>query len=79
MASNIPLICSDIPTFSEIYGDASLYFDPVSAKDIAEKIKKLLTNTKTRSDLVKNGREQVKKYSWQKMAQQTLQIYESCV
>ncbi len=77
MAAQIPVICSDIPTFKEIYSDAALYFDPVSAKDIAEKIKKVLNDHKTRSDLVEKGQKQVKKYSWSKMAQETLKIYES--
>lgn len=77
MASNIPVICSDIPTFREIYGDAATYFDPKDPKNIAEKIKKVLTDPKTKSDLVNKGREQARKYSWHKMAKQTLNIYES--
>ena len=77
MASNIPVICSDIPTFKEVYGSAALYFDPTSPSDIARKIIEVLENSKTRSDLVEKGKKQVKKYSWLKMAQETLKIYES--
>lgn len=77
MASNMPVICSNIPILKEVYGDAALYFDPKDSQDIAEKIKKVLENEKTRSDLVANGRQQVKKYSWQKMAKETLKVYKS--
>ena len=77
MASGLPVVCSNIAVLKEIYGDAAIYFDPKDEKDIAKKINQILTQPKTRSDLVKQGIEQVKKYSWLKMAQQTLKIYES--
>ena len=77
MAANIPVICSDIPTFREIYSDAAVYFNPKDPNDIAKKIQKVLSDNKQKSDLVKKGREQVKKYSWLKMAKQTLEIYKS--
>ena len=77
MAANIPVICSNIPTLKEIYQDAALYFDPNDPKDIAVKINEVLTDKKTRTVLIEKGIEQVKKYSWQKMARQTLNVYES--
>ena len=77
MAANIPVVCSDIPTLQEIYQDAALYFDPGNSGDIADKIKKILEDQKTRTTLVKKGIKQVRKYSWQKMARETLDVYES--
>jgi len=76
MAAKIPVVCSNIPTLKEIYGSAALYFDPDSPSDIASKIDQVLKDEKTRPDLVKRGSEQVKKYSWLKMAQETLRVYE---
>lgn len=75
MASGLPVICSDIPTLKEIYGNAAFYFDPEDPADIANKIISVLIDDKTRTDLVKKGSEQVKKYSWRKMAQETLKVY----
>jgi len=77
MAAKIPVVCSNIPTLKEIYEDAAVYFDPKNANDIAMKIEKVLDDTKTRTDLVEKGKQLVKKYSWQKMARQTLNVYES--
>lgn len=77
MASGLPVVTSNIPVLKEVYGDAALYFDPKDPKDIAEKIHQVLTEEKTKSDLVEKGKVQVKKYSWLKMAKQTLQVYES--
>ncbi len=75
MASGLPVIASGIPTLKEIYGDAALYFNPQDAGDIAAKIVKLRTSPKLKADLVKKGKAQVNKYSWLKMARQTLSVY----
>jgi len=77
MAANIPVVCSNIPTLKEVYGDAALYFDPNNPKDIASKIKKVFADSKTRSLLVERGEKLVRRYSWQKMARETLDVYES--
>lgn len=79
MAVGLPVVASDIPVLKEVYGDAALYFNPHEAQDIAAKIAKVLTDKKTKLDLVLKGKEQVKKYSWQKMARQTLKVYEEVV
>lgn len=76
MASHIPVVSSNIPVLKEVYGEAALYFDPTKPEDIASKIKTILTNSQVRSDLVLKGENQVKKYSWQKMAEETLRVYE---
>lgn len=77
MAASLPVIAANIPTLREIYGNAALYFDPHDPKDIATKINKIILDSQTRSLLVRNGKTQVKKYSWQKMATETLNVYES--
>ena len=79
MAANIPVVCSNIPTLREIYQDAVSYFDPNDPKDIAIKINEVLTDKKTRTVLVEKGEKLVRKYSWQKMAKQTLDVYKSAL
>ena len=79
MAVGLPVVASDIPVLKEVYGDAALYFNPHEAQDIAAKIAKVITSRKTKLDLILEGREQVKKYSWQKMVRQTLKVYEEVV
>lgn len=76
MASHMPVISAQIPTLKEICGEAAIYFDPYDSTDIASKINKVLKSRKTREDLIKKGNIQVKKYSWQKMAKETLSVYE---
>lgn len=75
MSVGLPVVCSDIPVLREIYDEAALYFDPKDPEDMAKKIRSLLSDWKTRKDLISKGLRQVKKYSWQKMAEKTLDTY----
>lgn len=77
MAAGTPVVCSDIPVLHEVYGDAALYFDPKDTNDIANKIRQILKDNMTRSVLVKAGEKRVKQFSWQKMAEETLRVYNS--
>ncbi len=79
MSQGVPVIVSDIPVFREIYQDAAVFFDPLNPNDIAQKIKLVMSDKKTRDRMVKEGLEQVKKYSWEKMASETLLVYNSAL
>lgn len=72
------VLASDIPVYKEIYGDAALYFDPRSEKSIHATIRSVLRDRKNVTPYIERGLEQIKRYSWEKMAKETIQIYESC-
>ena len=76
MAAGTPVIAADASCLPEVYGDAALYFNPHQPNDLAQKIKSVLTNPDLRKSLIQKGSDQVKKYSWAKMANQTWQIYQ---
>jgi glycosyltransferase involved in cell wall biosynthesis len=78
MATGLPVVASDSSCLPEIYGEAAIYFDPYNVNDMADKIREVTSNQLTRNRLIKLGYKQVAKYSWQKMVQQTLEIYASC-
>lgn len=77
MANNCLVLASDIPSLREVCKEAAIYFNPYDVSDIAEKFEKvfrsrsLVYDTKKREGLVR-----VKKFSWEKMAKETLKIYE---
>ncbi len=75
MAAGTAVISSNSSCLPEIYGDAALYFDPDKPEELAEKVSQLLKNNNLRQKLIKKGKIQVSKYSWQKMADQTWEIY----
>ncbi len=75
MRHGAPLISSNATCSPEIYGDAALYFDPLDVSDIARKITMMLTDDRLRQDCIAKGYKQAAKYSWRRMAEQTLSVY----
>ena len=75
MRHGAPVVSSNATCLPEVHGDAALYFDPLDITDMAAKINQVLTDATLRQKLITDGREHVKSFSWQRMAQQTLQVY----
>jgi glycosyltransferase involved in cell wall biosynthesis len=75
MVHGAPVVSSNATCLPEVYGDAAVYFDPKNIKDIAEKISSVLADDKLRKDLIEKGKVQAAKYSWERMAKQTLELY----
>ncbi|MDO8566203.1 MAG: glycosyltransferase family 1 protein [Candidatus Moranbacteria bacterium] len=73
MASHIPVLTADNSSLREVGGDAALYCDAESVEDIAEKMKRLSSDEGLRSELIVRGGEQLKKFSWDKCARETLE------
>ena len=79
MAYGTPVVSSNASCMPEILGDAAIYFDPLDTDDMAAKIDMVITDKSLRASLSKKGKQQVAKYSWRRMAEQTLQIYENTI
>jgi glycosyltransferase involved in cell wall biosynthesis len=79
MAVGLPVLAANASCLPEVYGQAAVYFNPLDVEEMARKIKKVVGNKELKSKMVKLGYQQVKKYSWQKMARETIETYESCV
>jgi glycosyltransferase involved in cell wall biosynthesis len=74
MQNNCPVITSSVSSMPEAGGDACLYVDPEDSADIAEKIAKLISDTKLRNELIEKGKKQVQKFNWEKTAKETLEV-----
>lgn len=75
MIHGAPVASSNATCLPEIYGDAALYFDPTSVSDMASTVASIIDDESVRNELVKRGYEQAAKYSWQRMAEQTHDVY----
>ena len=75
-ACGVPVVVSNVSSLPEVVGDSAILIDPEKTDSIADGIKKAL-NDKTRTVLVKKGFENVKRFSWEKCAKETLQVLES--
>lgn len=77
MQHGTPVVCSNASVMPEVYGDAAHYFNPTKPADCAAKVNEVLDSKKLREQLIKSGYKQLKKYSWRKMAEETLTVYKS--
>ena len=74
-ANSCPVVASDIGSLKEVGEDAAIYFNPHDASDMANKILYVLNNVSVRKALIEKGKKRVKLFSWKKMAEQTLKVY----
>lgn len=74
-ACNCPAVISNTSSLPEVGGDAALYFDPTDSDSILESVTKVIYNESLRQDLILKGKEQLKKFSWDKTAQETIKLY----
>ena len=79
MAHGLPLVSSNATSLPEIYGKAARYFDPFSIDDMVQAIATVLSDKPLQKQLVAAGYQQIKKYSWKKMAEQTLAVYKKAL
>ncbi len=79
MKYGCPVIVSNVSSLPEAGGDAALYVNPEDVNDIKEKIEKVLSDKNLREQMVRRGYEQVKKFSWEKTARETLKVLEEIV
>ena len=74
MEYGCPVITSNISSLPEAGGDAALYVDPQSTDDLKKSLELVINDKKLREKLIKKGYEQVKKFSWEKTARETLKV-----
>jgi glycosyltransferase involved in cell wall biosynthesis len=75
MARGVPVAASRATAIPEILGDAALYFEPDDIEAMVEVMEQSLSDEKLRDQMKKKGHEQIKKYSWKHMAEETAKIY----
>jgi glycosyltransferase involved in cell wall biosynthesis len=77
MAYGAPVAASNASCIPEILGDAAIYFDPHDPDDMQRVVGDLINDESKRSELAAKGRTQTRKYSWHRMAEQTLAVYKA--
>ncbi len=76
MACGTPVITSNAASLPEVVGDAALMVAPHDIDGLAEVIHEVLTNERLRQGMVEKGLKQAKRFSWEKCARETLQVYQ---
>lgn len=73
----VPLLTSNISSLPEVAGDGALFVDPYNIESIAEGMEKIAFDEQLRNDLIKKGRNNCKRFSWEKSAQKILDIFQN--
>jgi glycosyltransferase involved in cell wall biosynthesis len=71
----LPVVCSDIPVFREILSDSAEYLDLNDPVASADRFIGLTGMPERRNEMRRMGLENVSRYSWKKMAGETLEVY----
>jgi glycosyltransferase involved in cell wall biosynthesis len=77
MAHGTPVLTSDTSSLPEVFGDAALLVNPENVFDIARGIRQILTDQALRETLTRRGYECVRRYSWERSAQQVRGAYDT--
>lgn len=79
MASGTPVVTSNQSSLPEIVGRAVVMIDPYDTNDLANGLTVAIEDEDLREDLIQRGLNQVKKFSWEKTAGETYQVYREVV
>ncbi len=79
MASGVPVITSTTSSLPEVIGEAGITVDPDDYAALSAGMKKILTDPTFHSLLRARGLERARMFSWEKTAQQTLEVFEAIV
>ena len=66
---------SNTSSLPEVGGDAAIYFDPNNTDDMRDKIASVIFNRDLRDELILKASIQRQKFSFEKTAKQTLEVY----
>lgn len=75
MANAVPVISSNRTSMPEILADAASYFNPENINSMVTAIKNGLNDETLRRQLILKGNKRLQRFSWQRMAEQTLDSY----
>ena len=75
MCSGCPVVTSNTSSLPEVVGEAGIMVSPTDTGGWVEAMRRVLTDNQLRNEMVAKGLEQSKKFSWDRTAQQTLEVY----
>lgn len=79
MAYGVPVIAARAGALPEVIGSAGLLVDLDDDVGLSERLHRVLTDGPTALALLRRGEQRFKQFSWRRMAEQTLALYEAVV
>lgn len=79
MKHGTPVVTSDVSSLPEVVGEAALTVDPTDPNALADAMSRLAADAKLWARLVRLGTKNLKRFSWERTARETLAVYEKMV
>ena len=79
MAMECPIIASCTTSIPEVAGDAAYYFDPTNPQSICDAMHRIVDDHALRETLIRNGKNRVTDYSYDKVARRHLALFASAL
>ncbi|MBA2524650.1 MAG: glycosyltransferase family 4 protein [Pyrinomonadaceae bacterium] len=79
MACGTPVAVSNAGALPEVVGDAGLFFDPYSAREIRQRLQELIENEELRRELGQRGLRRARNFSWECSARRALDTFNGLV
>lgn len=76
MSCGCPVITSNTSSLPEVVGDTQIMVDPYDVFELGNAINLVLSNEDLRQKMIQKGLEQSKRFTWERTARETLDVYE---
>lgn len=74
-ACKCPVVLSNTSSMPEVGGDAAVYINPMDVHDMTKNIERVIYDCDLRNTMREQGLEQLKKFNWEQIAQETAECY----
>ena len=75
MACGCPVVASNTSSLPEVIGDAGIMVDPCDVPALAQAMRRVLSDSRLRGELVEKGLKRAQRFSWDRAAEQTWEVY----
>ncbi|MBN2134884.1 MAG: glycosyltransferase family 4 protein, partial [Acidobacteria bacterium] len=75
MAIGTPVIASNKSALPEIAGEAAILVDPYNSIEIADSIKKIISDKGARAKLIKMGKDRACEFKWEESVRRLIDVY----
>jgi glycosyltransferase involved in cell wall biosynthesis len=79
MACGVPVVVARSASLPEVVGEAAIFVDPFDFRDMARGIEQGVNDTSLRQRLSEIGPKHATRFSWERMSEQTLDVYDRCL
>lgn len=73
-----PIVTTIVSSIPEVAGEGALLVDPKKPEEIAQAVQKILVSEELKKDLIQKGLENVKRFSWEKCAEEIVEVLKNC-